>query len=77
MAAGWFGLNTWLGGAAIHQMLRTLGVLSGAGAVVPWLGITASQVAVWVPRAAACATPAAVVCCALLPFKGKACLRPG
>lgn len=45
VAAGWFGLNTWLGGAAIHQMLRTLGVLSGAGAVVPWLGITASQAA--------------------------------
>ncbi|KAI7840330.1 hypothetical protein COHA_006112 [Chlorella ohadii] len=44
VAAGWFGINSWLGGLAIHQMLQTLtGGGLGGGAVVGWLGITASQ----------------------------------
>ena len=39
VAAGWFGINSWLGGLAIHQMLQTLtgGSLGGgflAGALV-------------------------------------------
>ena len=44
VAAGWFGLNTWLGGAAIHQMLQTLtgGTLAG-GATMAALGITWAQ----------------------------------
>lgn len=44
VAAGWFGINSWLGGLAIHQMLQTLtgGSLAGS-AVVGWLGITAAQ----------------------------------
>lgn len=44
VAAGWFGINSWLGGLAIHQMLQTLtgGSLGGAS-VVSWLGITAAQ----------------------------------
>lgn len=38
------GINTWLGGLAIHQMLQTLtgGTLGGAS-IVSWLGITAAQ----------------------------------
>lgn len=44
VAAGWFGINTWLGGLAIHQMLQTLmGGTLGGSAVVAWLGITAAQ----------------------------------
>lgn len=44
VAAGWFGINSWLGGLAIHQMLQTLtgGSLAGS-TVVGWLGITAAQ----------------------------------
>lgn len=39
-----YGINTWLGGAAIHQMLQTVtsGALGGSG-VVPALGITVAQ----------------------------------
>lgn len=86
VAAGWFGLNTWLGGAAIHQMLQTLGVLGGTGPVISWLGITAAQVtgtlredgnAESVP-AAACLLHLTWAGCAMAPAWGGAhvCLGP-
>ncbi|KAK9818784.1 hypothetical protein WJX74_008362 [Apatococcus lobatus] len=43
VATGWYGIQTWVGGSAIHQMLL---VLSGAGSGtsrIAWLGISASE----------------------------------
>ncbi|GFR47711.1 hypothetical protein Agub_g9465, partial [Astrephomene gubernaculifera] len=45
VACGWFGIQTWIGGSAVHQMLAALGGggLLGGGAVLGWLGITAGE----------------------------------
>lgn len=47
VACGWFGIQTWLGGASLHEMGRTLagGGAPFADAAVPWLGISHSQLA--------------------------------
>lgn len=45
--SGWFGLQTWIGGSSIHQMVAALAppsALAGA-APLPLLGITAPQLA--------------------------------
>lgn len=43
VACGWFGIQTWLGGAAVYELLNA--VLSGglAGAALPILGINLAQ----------------------------------
>jgi cytosine/uracil/thiamine/allantoin permease len=48
VACGWFGIQTWVGGAAIHAtaavILRSFFDIDlTGGAPLPWLGITASQ----------------------------------
>jgi NCS1 family nucleobase:cation symporter-1 len=45
VACGWFGIQTWIGGFAIYQVLGALGWLdiSADTAVLPFLGITALQ----------------------------------
>ena len=46
VACGWFGIQTWIGGAAIHQILVSAGVLEPAPTApesLGPLGITASQ----------------------------------
>lgn len=46
VACGWFGIQTWVGGQAIHQLLNALlggGLLSSVP--VAWLGISISQLA--------------------------------
>ncbi|KAK9801338.1 hypothetical protein WJX73_005952 [Symbiochloris irregularis] len=44
VACGWFGIMTWVGSAAIHELLNRLaGPLSTAA--IPWLGISPSQAA--------------------------------
>lgn len=40
VACGWFGIQTWIGGQAIYQLLNTLFHGSFQGSVVPWLGIS-------------------------------------
>ncbi len=48
VACGWFGIQTWVGGAAVYQLLNP--VLGGAlaGAPLPVLGINAGQLACFV-----------------------------
>ena len=43
VACGWFGIQTWIGGQAIIQLVKTL--LQGrlGGTMVAWLGISASE----------------------------------
>ncbi|MBC8201097.1 MAG: NCS1 family nucleobase:cation symporter-1 [Planctomycetes bacterium] len=54
VACGWFGIQTWIGGFAIYQVLGALGWLDIAAdtTVVPFLGITALQflcfIAFWI-----------------------------
>jgi NCS1 family nucleobase:cation symporter-1 len=48
VACGWFGIQTWIGGSSIHQMLQaltnsSLTSSSSSSAVISWLGITGSQ----------------------------------
>jgi NCS1 family nucleobase:cation symporter-1 len=40
VACGWFGIQTWIGGQAIYQLLNTLFHGNFQGSVVPWLGIS-------------------------------------
>jgi NCS1 family nucleobase:cation symporter-1 len=54
VACGWFGIQTWIGGFAIYQVLGALGWLDIAGDtnVLPFLGITGLQflcfIAFWI-----------------------------
>ncbi|MFN0011085.1 MAG: NCS1 family nucleobase:cation symporter-1 [Phycisphaerales bacterium] len=46
VACGWFGIQTWIGGAAIYQVLGAIGgidVVADKGHVLPLMGITAWQ----------------------------------
>jgi NCS1 family nucleobase:cation symporter-1 len=45
VACGWFGIQTWIGGFAIYQVLGVLGWIDIAAdtAILPFLGITALQ----------------------------------
>ena len=44
VACGWFGIQTWIGGAAIHGILVSLGLLNAENwAQIGWLGITLPQ----------------------------------
>jgi NCS1 family nucleobase:cation symporter-1 len=48
VACGWFGIQTWIGGAAIYQVMVALGAIDGAAEasrVVSGLGITPWQIA--------------------------------
>ncbi|KAG2487231.1 hypothetical protein HYH03_014203 [Edaphochlamys debaryana] len=40
VACGWFGIQTWIGGSSIYQMLMAVTGGSVAGPVVAWLGIS-------------------------------------
>ncbi len=40
VACGWFGINTWVGGSAIHQLLLAVGVVQPGQVDLPVLGIT-------------------------------------
>jgi len=50
VACGWFGIQTWIGGAAIHQMLGALHVidLAAEASKVTALGITPWQIACFI-----------------------------
>lgn len=62
VACGWFGIQTWIGGSSIHQMLQSLAgsssniSSSSSSSVIPWLGITGMQLgcflAFWVLQVA-------------------------
>ena len=45
VACGWFGIQTWLGGAAIYQLAKLLwpGVATLPNVVPPWLGISTGE----------------------------------
>lgn len=45
VACGWFGIQTWIGGAAIYSILDALGWIHAANDVhtIGWLGITITQ----------------------------------
>jgi NCS1 family nucleobase:cation symporter-1 len=43
VACGWFGIQTWIGGSSIHQMLQALAGSSSSSSVISWLGITGPQ----------------------------------
>lgn len=43
VACGWFGIQTWIGGQAVFQLLNASLNGSLAGSVVPWLGISAAE----------------------------------
>ncbi len=43
VACGWFGIQTWIGGEAIHKILAVFFPGLGGGEVLPVLGITLSQ----------------------------------
>lgn len=43
VACGWFGIQTWIGGAAIHQLVGAVRGQALAGEALPGLGISASQ----------------------------------
>ena len=43
VACGWFGIQTWIGGAAIHQLLGTLAGRPLGGDDLPVLGINAAE----------------------------------
>jgi nucleobase:cation symporter-1, NCS1 family len=45
VACGWFGIQTWVGGAAIYQLINVLSSGALAGDVLPFLGINAGQTA--------------------------------
>ena len=43
VACGWFGIQTWVGGSAIHQLLDVVLGGSLAGPPLPWLGINGAE----------------------------------
>jgi NCS1 family nucleobase:cation symporter-1 len=43
VACGWFGIQTWVGGEAIHQLVRALGTEVLVGPDLPVLGISAGK----------------------------------
>ncbi|MBI4511841.1 MAG: NCS1 family nucleobase:cation symporter-1 [Deltaproteobacteria bacterium] len=45
VACGWFGIQTWIGGGSIHVILTRLGMVPEAMAPIPFLGISATQLA--------------------------------
>ena len=48
VACGWFGIQTWIGGSCLHQMISSLTGGGGGGAtpaVIAMLGITAPEFA--------------------------------
>ena len=45
VACGWFGIQTWVGGSAIYQLLNALAHGALAGAPLPVFGIDAAQLA--------------------------------
>jgi nucleobase:cation symporter-1, NCS1 family len=48
VACGWFGIQTWIGGAAIYQILAAIGWVDAAAdmaAAPAWLGISLTQLA--------------------------------
>ena len=47
VACGWFGIQTWIGGAALYSIIVTLGIMEAEpdAARIGWLGITAIQFA--------------------------------
>ena len=45
VACGWFGIQTWIGGAAIHSLIGAARGRPLAGTDLPGLGITASELA--------------------------------
>lgn len=44
VACGWFGIQTWVGGSAIYQILNATTGSAFVGAPLPWLGIDPAQV---------------------------------
>jgi len=45
VACGWFGIQTWIGGAAIYSTIAMLTGFETGGAPIAWLGITGGQLA--------------------------------
>ena len=45
VACGWFGIQTWIGGAAIYRLLTAIGLVGAGGADLPVLGINAVELA--------------------------------
>ncbi len=45
VACGWFGIQTWIGGSAVYQLLRVLFGAEGNAPDLPWLGISAGELA--------------------------------
>jgi NCS1 family nucleobase:cation symporter-1 len=45
VACGWFGIQTWIGGAAIYKILGVFWPALGAGAALPGIGLNAAQLA--------------------------------
>ncbi|GLC56096.1 hypothetical protein PLESTB_001063900 [Pleodorina starrii] len=45
VACGWFGIQTWIGGSSIYQMLMAVTAGAVAGPVVGWLGISLPELA--------------------------------
>lgn len=43
VACGWFGIQTWIGGSSIYQMLTTLNQGMAAAPVIAALGISAPE----------------------------------
>jgi NCS1 family nucleobase:cation symporter-1 len=43
VACGWFGIQTWIGGEAIHKILSVFFPALAEGSALPFLGITLSQ----------------------------------
>ena len=43
VAAGWFGIQTWIGGSAIFQLLQRIGVFGAGAADLPILGIRGGE----------------------------------
>mmetsp|Transcript_23671 Transcript_23671/g.51937 ORF Transcript_23671/g.51937 Transcript_23671/m.51937 type:complete len:568 (+) Transcript_23671:24-1727(+) len=45
VACGWFGIQTWIGGSSIYQMLTTVAGDAVRGPVIDWLGISLAEFA--------------------------------
>jgi NCS1 family nucleobase:cation symporter-1 len=43
VACAWFGINTWIGGSSVHQMLQALSGDALPTAQLAWLGISGPQ----------------------------------
>ena len=48
VACGWFGIQTWIGGDAIHKILTVFIPSMARGSEIPFLGITGSQLTCFV-----------------------------